>query len=125
MLQYVIIRPLGTIAGIICEHFGVLCETAGYNVHFAAVWIEVIEFISIRYDASRLSLAGMRLTPGFCSVALYGLLVFYGLMAPELEGRRPVAKFLSVKLIVMFTFYQAFMVRQISLLFPVRIWDLT
>jgi len=90
VLQYVIIRPLGTIAGIICERFNVLCETAGYNVHFAAVWIEAIEFISI-------------------SVALYGLLVFYGLMAPELEGRRPLAKFLSVKLIVMFTFYQSFM----------------
>jgi hypothetical protein len=89
VLQYVIIRPLGTIAGIICERFNVLCESAGYNVHFANVWIETIEFISI-------------------SVALYGLFVFYGLMSSELVGRRPIAKFLSVKLIVMFTFYQAF-----------------
>ena len=44
------------------------------------------------------------------SIALYGLLVFYGLMAEELKGKRPVAKFLSIKLIVMFTFYQMFVV---------------
>jgi len=45
------------------------------------------------------------------SIALYGLLVFYGLMHEELENRRPMAKFLSIKLIVMFTFYQSFIVR--------------
>jgi hypothetical protein len=44
------------------------------------------------------------------SIALYGLLVFYGLTADELKGRRPLAKFLCIKLIVMFTFYQAFVV---------------
>jgi Organic solute transporter Ostalpha len=42
------------------------------------------------------------------SIALYGLLVFYGLTAEELKGRRPLAKFLAIKLIVMFTFYQSF-----------------
>jgi len=89
VLQYVIARPLGSIAGIVCEALGVLCSTAGFNVHYANVWIEAIEFVSI-------------------SVALYGLLVFYGLMKEELQGRRPMAKFLSIKLIVMFTFYQSF-----------------
>ena len=44
------------------------------------------------------------------SIALYGLLVFYGLMKEELKGKRPGLKFLSIKLIVMFTFYQAFVV---------------
>jgi Organic solute transporter Ostalpha len=44
------------------------------------------------------------------SVALYGLLLFYGLTKDELVGRRPLAKFLCIKLIVMATFYQAFMV---------------
>jgi Organic solute transporter Ostalpha len=45
-----------------------------------------------------------------CRVALYGLLLFYGLMKEELKGRRPLAKFLAIKLIVMFTFYQSFVV---------------
>jgi hypothetical protein len=44
------------------------------------------------------------------SVALYGLLIFYGLTKDELKGRRPLAKFLAIKLIVFFTFYQAFVV---------------
>jgi hypothetical protein len=47
----------------------------------------------------------------FCSIALYGLILFYGLTKEELVGRRPLAKFLSIKLIVMFTFYQSFVVR--------------
>ncbi|KAF5329863.1 hypothetical protein D9611_013451 [Ephemerocybe angulata] len=47
-------------------------------------------------------------------IALYGLLVFYGLMAEELKGKRPVAKFLSIKLIVMFTFYQAFVFKALQ-----------
>jgi len=45
------------------------------------------------------------------SIALYGLLLFYGLTSDELKGRRPMAKFLAIKLIVMFTFYQSFVVR--------------
>jgi hypothetical protein len=44
------------------------------------------------------------------SVALYGLVIFYGLTKSELQGKRPLAKFLTIKLIVMFTFYQFFVV---------------
>jgi Organic solute transporter Ostalpha len=44
------------------------------------------------------------------SIALYGLILFYSLTKEELAGRRPLAKFLSIKLIVIFTFYQSFMV---------------
>lgn len=53
------------------------------------------------------------LTITYCpanSVALYGLLLFYGLTKEELVGRRPLAKFLCIKLIVVFTFYQSFIV---------------
>jgi hypothetical protein len=46
----------------------------------------------------------------FYSIALYGLILFYGLTKDELAGNRPLAKFLSIKLIVMFTFYQSFVV---------------
>ncbi|KAG2062925.1 DUF300-domain-containing protein, partial [Suillus decipiens] len=89
VLQYVIFRPATSIAGIICQIYNVLCESGPYSIHFANVYLEAIDFASI-------------------SVALYGLLLFYGLTKEELAGRRPLAKFLSIKLIVMFTFYQCF-----------------
>ncbi|KAK7458089.1 hypothetical protein VKT23_009995 [Stygiomarasmius scandens] len=89
VLQYVIIRPLVSIAGIICEHYNVLCESAGFDARYANVYLEAVDFVSI-------------------SVALYGLFLFYELTKEELVGRRPLAKFLSIKLIVMFTFYQSF-----------------
>jgi Organic solute transporter Ostalpha len=57
---------------------------------------------------------GLLLSP---SCALYGLLLFYGLTKDELTGRRPLAKFLCIKLIVMFTWYQGFVVRP-PLTFP-------
>ncbi|KAF9244460.1 organic solute transporter Ostalpha-domain-containing protein [Melanogaster broomeanus] len=91
VLQYVIIRPACSIAGIICEAYNVLCPSGPYSIYFANVYLEVIDFISI-------------------SVALYGLLLFYALTKDELQGRRPLAKFLSIKLIVMFTFYQSFVI---------------
>ncbi|KAF7333407.1 hypothetical protein MVEN_02356500 [Mycena venus] len=89
VLQYVIVRPAISIAGIICQKFGVLCDSQGFNPHFASVYLSAVDFISI-------------------SVALYGLLLFYGLTKDELVGKRPLAKFLCIKLIVMFTFYQSF-----------------
>jgi len=89
VLQYVIIRPAVSIAGIIAQSYDVLCEAEGFNWRFASVWLSAIDFVSI-------------------SVALYGLFMFYGLTAEELKDRRPLAKFLSIKLIVMFTFYQSF-----------------
>ncbi|KAI9454471.1 DUF300-domain-containing protein [Lactarius psammicola] len=90
VMQYVVIRPAVSITGIICQAFDVLCASGPYSVHYAEVYLEAIDFISI-------------------SIALYGLILFYGLTKEELAGRRPLAKFLSIKLIVMFTFYQSFM----------------
>ncbi|KAL1736787.1 organic solute transporter Ostalpha-domain-containing protein [Schizophyllum commune] len=91
VLQYVIIRPLVSIAGIVCEKYKVLCESEGFDFRYANVYLEIVDFISI-------------------SIALYGLLVFYGLTKDELKARRPLAKFLTIKLIVMFTWYQSFVV---------------
>ncbi|KAJ6586973.1 DUF300-domain-containing protein [Mycena vulgaris] len=95
VLQYVIVRPAVSIAGIICQAFNVLCESGGFNIKFANVWLEAIDFVSI-------------------SFALYGLLLFYSLTKDELTGRRPLSKFLSIKLIVMFTWYQSFVFSALS-----------
>jgi hypothetical protein len=55
----------------------------------------------------------------FFSIALYGLVLFYDLTKDELKGRRPLAKFLSIKLIVIFTFYQSFVVLSVLSALPV------
>ncbi|KIR30611.1 hypothetical protein I309_00749 [Cryptococcus deuterogattii LA55] len=89
VMQYVILRPLISIIGIICEYYGVLCPEQ-YSVHFAEVYLDAIDFVSI-------------------SIALYGLIVFYVLCKDELKGKRPLSKFLAIKLIVFFTFYQNFL----------------
>ncbi|KAI0086030.1 DUF300-domain-containing protein [Irpex rosettiformis] len=89
VLQYVIIRPLLSIVGIIAQAKGVLCESGSWSFHTAKAYITLFDAISI-------------------TIALYGLLMFYGLTKNELVGKKPLAKFLSIKLIVMFTFYQSF-----------------
>ncbi|KAG8889851.1 hypothetical protein FRB99_003939, partial [Tulasnella sp. 403] len=88
VLQYAVVRPLVSIAGIIAQAENVLCESV-WSVHYAYVYLTAIDFASI-------------------SIALYGLLLFYELTKDELKGRRPLAKFMCIKLIVFFTFYQTF-----------------
>ncbi|KAF7361848.1 hypothetical protein MVEN_00529300 [Mycena venus] len=95
VLQYVIFRPAVSIAGIITQALNVLCESEGFSIHYANVYLEAIDFVSI-------------------SFALYGLLLFYSLTKDELKGRRPLSKFLSIKLIVMFTWYQSFVFSALS-----------
>ncbi|KAI0690362.1 organic solute transporter Ostalpha-domain-containing protein [Cytidiella melzeri] len=96
VLQYVIVRPALSIVGIIAQRKGVLCESGSWSFKTAKAYITLFDAISI-------------------SIALYGLFVFYGLTKDELVGKKPLAKFLSIKLIVMFTFYQSFVVSCIEI----------
>jgi len=111
VMQYVVLRPMVSITGIVCQVYGVLCESAGFNIdaiHFANIYLEAIDFVSI-------------------TLALYGLLLFYGLVHQELEGRRPLAKFLAIKLIVMATFYQGFVFDALEgrVIKPTQFWTAT
>ncbi|SCZ99048.1 BZ3500_MvSof-1268-A1-R1_Chr3-1g05782 [Microbotryum saponariae] len=83
-----IFRPIISITGIICQALSVLCPTQ-YSIYYASVYLDSFDFISI-------------------SVALYGLILFYGLVKERLAGKKPLAKFLAIKGIVMITFYQVF-----------------
>ncbi|KAM0788378.1 hypothetical protein ACM66B_001518 [Microbotryomycetes sp. NB124-2] len=89
VLQYSLIRPLISIAGIITNAFGLYCPMQ-YSIYFSAVYLDAIDFVSI-------------------SVALYGLITFYALTKELLAGKRPLLKFLSIKAIVATVFYQGFM----------------
>ncbi|KAH8823599.1 organic solute transporter Ostalpha-domain-containing protein [Flagelloscypha sp. PMI_526] len=89
VLQYVIIRPLVTIIAIICEAQGVLCESAGFNLRYASVYLSFIGTFSML-------------------TAMYGLILFYLLTKKELENRRPLSKFLCIKLMVFLGIFQSF-----------------
>ncbi|KAF8633265.1 hypothetical protein AX17_004441 [Amanita inopinata Kibby_2008] len=108
VLQYVFIRPTVTFIGIICQAAGVLCESQAYSARYASVYLDAIDFVSI-------------------SIALYGLLLFYNLTKEDLRGRRPLAKFLAIKLLVFFTFYQNFLfdVLQVRVIHATRYWTKT
>ncbi|KAK4051854.1 hypothetical protein OIV83_002559 [Microbotryomycetes sp. JL201] len=98
VLQYSLIRPLISIAGIITNAFGLYCPTQ-YSIYFSAVYLDAIDFVSIRQVQKLASMI----------VALYGLITFYALTKELLAGKRPLAKFLSIKAIVAVVFYQGFM----------------
>ena len=80
MLQYAFFRPLITVIGIVCEVFHVLCahQMAPW---FAKVYLDAFDFVSI-------------------SIALYGLIVLYVLVEDLLRDKKPVAKFMSIKMLV-------------------------
>ena len=122
VLQYCLFSPLITIAGIVTEKYDVLCKyslfmTWGgwggifwqvrigphqYSVHFAAVYLDSARHVLAQ---SLFSTQHWRISSFVSfSVALYALLVFYALTKEDLEGRQPLAKFLSIKFIVFFTF---------------------
>ncbi|GAA5857727.1 hypothetical protein JCM5353_003327 [Sporobolomyces roseus] len=88
VLQYSLLRPLISIIEIVCQAYDVLCPTQ-YSVYFAEVYLDAADFVSI-------------------SVALYGLIVFYALVKEQLAGKKPLAKFLCIKFVVMILFYQSF-----------------
>ena len=72
----------------------------------------MVDFVSVRLGLQLPSLWHCFLT--LLSVALYGLLLFYSLAREDLRGRRPLAKFLAIKMLVFLTFYQGFMVSSTS-----------
>ena len=73
-----------------------------YSVHFAAIYLDSAKYVLAQ---SLFSTQHWRVSSFVSSsVALYALLVFYTLTKENLEGRQPLAKFLSIKLIIFFTF---------------------
>ncbi|UZJ50989.1 hypothetical protein CBS101457_000309 [Exobasidium rhododendri] len=88
VIQYVIIRPAVTIAGIVTEYYEVYCQST-LSYKYAYVYLLGIDAVSI-------------------TIALYGLIVLYVLIKDNLQGRKPLAKFLTIKLVVFFVFYQGF-----------------
>ena len=97
VMQYVVIRPLISIAGIVCEVFEVLCEES-YSPKFAYVYLSGSVAWCTRLGTNS-SLLAVATDFASISVALYGLWLFYSLCKEELEDKRPFAKFLLFKVL--------------------------
>ncbi|KAI8448707.1 organic solute transporter Ostalpha-domain-containing protein [Phakopsora pachyrhizi] len=106
VLQYVLLRPLISAAAIVTDSLGVFCA-ASYHYSFANVWLLIITFVS-------------------ATIALYGLLIIYHLAKEDLQGHRPLMKFMSIKIGVFLVFYQGFLISfldHLGLIHPTTYWS--
>ncbi|XP_023234329.1 transmembrane protein 184C-like [Centruroides sculpturatus] len=87
ILQYTVMRPLTTITSLICELSGVYGE-GKFVPNVAYPYIVVINNISQ-------------------FVAMYSLVLFYKAYKKQLSPMKPVAKFLCIKAVVFFSFFQS------------------
>ncbi|GAA6059025.1 hypothetical protein JCM10212_001250 [Sporobolomyces blumeae] len=84
--QYVVVRPLTTLASVVSNALGWYC-LASWSPKFVHVWSSAIITVSV-------------------TVAMYCVFQLYVVLKKELEPYSPVMKFLAVKLVVFFTFWQ-------------------
>ena len=87
ILQYVIVRPLTTLLAVVSQFFGVYGE-GEYDFSKTYVYLLLINNIS-------------QIT------AMYCLVIFYTGYKMELSGIKPLPKFLCIKLVVFFSFFQS------------------
>ncbi|KPV74907.1 uncharacterized protein RHOBADRAFT_36871 [Rhodotorula graminis WP1] len=84
--QYVLVRPLSTLASVVGEATGYYC-LASWSPRFVHVWASAAITISV-------------------TIAMYCVLQLYMPLREPLKPYQPVLKFLCVKLVVFFTFWQ-------------------
>ncbi|KAF9395480.1 hypothetical protein CPC16_008122 [Podila verticillata] len=87
ILQYVVIKPTVALVSCVLHYYGLLCP-ASYSWHFGNVYLTSINFVS-------------------ASVSLYCLVLFYMTINVDIEDHDPFLKFLCVKLVVFFCFWQS------------------
>ncbi|KAF9346142.1 hypothetical protein BGX34_004157 [Mortierella sp. NVP85] len=108
IIQYVAIKPLCTLAAVILEHHDLYCETA-YDFHFGMIYITIINFFS-------------------ASIALYCLVLFYQTINLEIQEHSPFLKFMCVKMVVFFCYWQTIVISLVAALGvfkPEDNWTLT
>ncbi|KAK5816632.1 organic solute transporter Ostalpha-domain-containing protein, partial [Linnemannia elongata] len=86
ILQYVVVKPITTIAAVVLQYKDIYCTTS-YSFAFGRVYITIINFASV-------------------TVAMYCLVLLYMNIKTEIADRKPFLKFLCVKLVIFFVFWQ-------------------
>jgi len=105
-LQYVLVRPFMALVAIILQSRGMYCpgEISAYYAGYP--WVTLIGLISV-------------------TVAMYGLVLFYAVAREDLKVFNPVPKFLSIKFIIMMSFWQSILVAglvQVKVIHDTKLW---
>ncbi|RKP07456.1 organic solute transporter subunit alpha/Transmembrane protein, partial [Thamnocephalis sphaerospora] len=105
ILQYAVVQPCLTVTGFIAQFFNRYCPES-LSPRYANVYIKAINFISV-------------------TVAMYALVTLYVMVKDTLKPHQPFFKFLCVKLVVFFSFWQALVISILSrydVIKPTQYW---
>ena len=94
VLQFVLIKPITSVFAIILDEYGMFCDGT-YNLHCGFPWLAFINNISV-------------------SFSLYFLVLFYKATEERLAPYNPFYKFVTVKAILFFSFWQSCMFQVLS-----------
>jgi len=86
-LQYVVVQPLLTFISVITLELGVYCPDSLEPI-YTHPYIIIVNFLSV-------------------TVAMYTLITFYFTIRTDLVEYKPILKFLSVKFVIFFSFWQS------------------
>ncbi|KYQ99696.1 transmembrane protein [Tieghemostelium lacteum] len=108
VLQFVFVKPIVSIISLVLETVGKYGEgqftpTKGY------MWLTIVENISV-------------------SLSLYFLVLYYQAMKDDLKPFKPLGKFLCIKSIIFFSFWQGIAISllvQINIITPIGDWSVT
>ena len=87
-IKFCIVRPITSILEVVLYECGVYKLESAFGLHSAPLFITVIYNVSI-------------------TLALYGLVIFYMTTKKLLQPQRPLLKFISVKGIILFAYWQS------------------
>jgi hypothetical protein len=87
ILQFVLIKPLGTVVAITLSQYG-LYETGNFSIQNGYIYITVLTHCSI-------------------SLSMYWMVMFYKAASDALAPFRPIPKFLCIKGVLFFSYWQS------------------
>jgi hypothetical protein len=86
LVQFIIIRPAGALAALILDYFS-LYGNGDFSPQYGYLYLTIVDNISF-------------------TIALYYLVLFYEVLAEDLKYYKPLAKFLVIKSVIFFAFWQ-------------------
>lgn len=89
-LQYVIIRPILSLAAVILQSLNIYCP-GNWSFSRGYIYITAILFVSV-------------------TCAMYALIMFYSMAKDEMAQYHPIGKFVSVKFVIFLSFWQSIVV---------------